>query len=102
MNKIVGKWIQKPGQPYAGLWFKFKEDGTFEARYEPMGIISSGTYQVEGNQIDVDQSDHTLGFIGEFKGLYEIDGIELKMSLAASADQERPDDLSEARLYEKE
>ena len=102
MSEIVGKWTQKEGQPYAGLWFKFNEDGGFEAQYEPMGIVSSGTYKTEGNQINMHQTAHTLGFTGEFKGLFGIDGNELKMSLAASADQERPDDLSEARIYQKQ
>ncbi len=69
MEKFIGKWVQKSGQPYEGLWFQFNNDGTFEAQYEPMGIVSSGTYVVEENDITLQQNTHTLGFVGEFKGL---------------------------------
>jgi len=40
--------------------------------------------------------------VGEFKGLFEINIDELKMALASAADQERPEDLQEARIYLKE
>jgi len=101
MSELTGKWIQKEGQPYAGLWFEFREDGNFEAQYEAMGIVSSGTYAVNGGQITMQQIEHTLGFVGEFKGLFEIDGPELKMALAAGPGQDRPVDLSDARVYIK-
>jgi hypothetical protein len=101
MEKILGKWIQKPGQPYEGLWFEFKNDSTFEAQYEPMGIVSSGSFVVEGNQITMQQTAHTLGFTGEFKGLYKIEHEELIMALASGADQDPPEDLSDARIYQK-
>ena len=101
MSELIGKWIQKEGQPYAGLWFEFGEDGRFEAQYEPMGIVSGGTYLVEGSEITMQQSEHTLGFVGEFKGLFEINGPELKMALAAGPGQDRPADLSDARVYIK-
>jgi len=102
MEKIIGKWVQKSGQPYEGLWFQFNSDGTFEAQYEPMGIVSSGTYMVEETGITLQQNAHTLGFVGEFKGLIKIIDDELKMALASAADQERPEDLQEARIYLKE
>jgi hypothetical protein len=101
MSELTGKWIQKEGQPYAGLWFEFGEDDGFEAQYEAMGIVSSGTYEVNGGQITMQQKEHTLGFVGEFKGLFEIDGPELKMALAAGPGQDRPADLSDARVYIK-
>lgn len=101
MSELRGKWTQKPDQPYTGLWFMFHEDGRFEAQYEPMGIVSSGTYAVEGEEITMQQTEHTLGFVGEFKGLYAIDGAELKMALAAGPGQDRPADLSDARVYIK-
>jgi len=101
MSELIGKWVQKEGQPYAGLWFVFGEDGCFEAQYEAMGIVSSGTYLVEGGMITMQQTEHTLGFVGEFKGLFEINGPELKMALAAGPGQNRPADLSDARVYIK-
>lgn len=102
MDNLFGKWTQKAGQPYAGLWFQFNIDGTFEAKYEPMGIVSSGTYVVDGSRITLQQITHTLGFVGKFKGLFELNEDELTMVLASAADQERPEDLKDARVYQKE
>ena len=101
MSEILGKWVQTSDQPYPGLWFDFKEDGTFEGQYVPMGIVSGGTYEVDGDQITVKQTEHTLGFVGEFKGLFEIQGNELRMALASGPGQERPADLTSARKYIK-
>jgi len=103
MNEmLVGKWTQAEGQPYEGLWFKFNKDGTFSAEYEPMGIVSSGTYETTNGEITIQQTAHTLGFIGEFKGRYAIEKNQLLMALAGGAGQDRPEDLSEARTYQKE
>ena len=101
MEDIIGKWVQAEGQPYEGLWFEFQPDGTFRAEYDPMGIISSGTYKVDGILIDMDQTAHTFGLVGEFKGRYDIEGDTLKMSLASTPEGERPEDLSNARLYKR-
>jgi hypothetical protein len=102
MKDLIGKWRQKEGQPYTGLWFAFGEDGRFEAQYEPMGIVSSGTFEIDGGAITIQQTAHTLGMIGEFKGLYAIEGDELTMALAAGPGLERPADLSDARIYIKD
>ena len=102
MSDIFGKWVQKEDQPYPGLWFVFRPGGAFEGQYEPMGIVSSGTYQVDGDKITMQQTEHTLGFIGVFKGLLQIDGNELKLALAAGPGKECPADLSEARIYIKQ
>ena len=102
MSKLIGKWAQVEGQPYEGLWFEFREDGTFEAQYEPMGIVSSGTYETDDDQITMQQTSHTLGMVGEFKGLFAIEESTLKMALASGPGGERPNDLSEARIYRKE
>jgi hypothetical protein len=102
MDTIVGKWIQEAGQPYAGLWFEFKADGSFSARYDAMSIDSGGTYRTEGKQIDMDQTSHTFGLVGSFKGLYEIDGRVLKLALAGGPQQPRPGNLDDARRYLKE
>lgn len=102
MEKLLGKWVQAEGQPYEGLWFEFHPDGTFEAQYEPMSIVSSGTYEIDGNIITMNQTEHTLGMVGEFKGLFEIKADTLKMALASGPGQSRPEDLSEARIYQKE
>lgn len=102
MTDIVGRWVQKEGQPYAGLWFDFKSDGTFTAEYEAMAIHSSGKYDIEDNQITMQQTEHTFGLVGEFKGLFAIEGDTLSMALAAGAGQDRPKDLSEARTYQRD
>jgi hypothetical protein len=102
MSEIFGKWTQVEGQPYEGLWFKFNEDGTFEAQYEPMGIVSNGNYKTDGEKITMQQTSHTLGLVGEFKGLYIIEENQLRMTLASAPSGARPGDLTDARLYQKE
>lgn len=101
MDELIGKWVQAEGQPYQGLWFEFNQDGTFTAEYEPMGIVSSGTFETGGNEIVIQQTAHTLGFIGEFKGIYAIKENNLIMALAASPGGAAPEDFSEARTYIK-
>ncbi len=81
MDSILGKWQQPEGQPFAGLWFEFKDDGTFKAYYEDMGIESGGTYSAADGLIDMNQTRHTLGLLGPFTGRYEIDGDTLVMNL---------------------
>src|SRR5512140_3954566 len=97
---ILGKWEQTAGQAFPGLWFLFKEDGTFEAEFPEMGITSGGTYRVQGNEIDLDQTRHSFGMIGLFKGLWSVEGSQLRMA-TGQANGPRPADLSGARLYEK-
>lgn len=101
MKDIIGKWVQMEGQAYEGLWFEFHSDGTFEAQYDPMGITSGGTYEIDSDLIDMDQTEHTFGLVGEFKGRYAIEENTLKMALASTPGGERPEDLSKARLYER-
>jgi len=98
MSEILGKWQQPAGQPYPGLWFEFKADNTFRAEFPEMGIVSSGTYAVEGDKIDMNQTSHTLGFIGQFLGLWKVEGNTLKMAVGQLPGQ-RPADLSGARTY---
>jgi len=100
MSEIIGKWQQPVGQPYPGLWFEFNGDGAFHAEYPEMGIVSSGSYSINGDQIDMDQTQHTLGFTGQFLGLWKIEGNKLKMGVGQLPGQ-RPVDLSSARTYEK-
>jgi hypothetical protein len=102
VSDIIGKWTQITGQAYEGLWFEFKSDGTFEAQYEPMGVVSSGTFSIEDDKIDMHQTEHTFGMIGDFQGLFEIDGDQLKMAVAPGPGFDRPKDLSEARIYQRE
>lgn len=101
MSEIIGKWVQIEGQPFEGLWFQFNDDGTFEAQYDAMGIESSGTYEIEADKITMQQTAHTFGLLGEFKGLFEIVDDQLKMALAGGPEQGRPEDLSTARIYQK-
>lgn len=101
MNEILGRWVQRKDQPYAGLWFEFHENGEFTAEYEAMAITSSGTYSISENEIDMDQTVHALGVTGKFAGRFAVDGNVLQLSLAAGAGQPRPADLSKARIYIK-
>lgn len=102
MESILGKWQQPEGQSFAGLWFLFKEDGSFQAYYPEMGIESSGTYTVSEGAIDMDQTKHTFGMLGKFIGRYAIEGDTLTMNLADPG-AERPDGLEgkNKRIYKK-
>jgi len=100
-NPILGKWTQTTSQPYPGLFFVFKENGSFEAIYEAMGITSAGTWSTEGDQIDMDQTEHTFGLVGKYIGRFEVDGDLLKMNLVAAGEKDRPENLTGAVIYQK-
>jgi hypothetical protein len=101
-NPIIGKWEQPTGQPYPGLWFQFDDDGTFRAEFSEMGIVSSGTYTAAEGKIDMDQTQHTFGLLGQFTGIYQIDGDTLTMTLADPGGL-RPTDLLDKnkRIYKR-
>jgi hypothetical protein len=100
MNPLVGKWQQPEGQPYAGLWFEFKADGTFQADYSAMGITSGGTYEVKQDLIFMDQSKHSLGLVGKFEGRFTVENNTLKMALG-NPGEKAPADVSKGRIYLK-
>ena len=102
MESICGKWQQPQGQPFAGLWFEFRTDGTFRAYFEDMGIESGGTYTAADGLLDMDQTSHTLGLLGKFTGRYSIEGDTLIMNLA-DPDGARPEGLDgkNRRLYKR-
>ncbi len=102
MNDLLGKWEQPAGQPFAGLWFEFRADGTFRAELESMGITSGGTYTAAAGQLDMDQTEHTLGLLGKFEGLYAIEGDTLTMALN-NPGEARPADFTHpnTRLYQR-
>lgn len=102
MESILGKWLQPKGQPFAGLWFEFKEDGTFKAYYPDMGIESSGTYTAADGLIDMDQTKHSFGLVGQFTGRYSVEGSTMIMNLADPGGA-RPDGLEgkNRRVYER-
>jgi hypothetical protein len=100
MSAILGKWQQPAGQPFPGLWFEFRADGTFEAQLEEMGIVSGGTYHVDGDGIDIDQTRHTLGLLGKFAGRWAVEGDTLRMAMG-DPNGPRPADLAKARTYLK-
>lgn len=97
---ILGKWQQPAGQAFPGLWFRFNADGTFRAEYEEMGVDSSGTYTLDGEKIDMDQTAHSFGMIGKFLGLWKVEGETLYMAVGQT-NGARPIDLSGARIYKK-
>ena len=101
MKEIIGKWTQREDQPYAGLWFEFAENGEFKAEYSDMAIVSGGTYTLSGDEIDMDQTKHSLGMIGKFAGRYEVQGDVLKLALADGSGKARPENLDGARIYLK-
>ena len=98
MNSIIGKWQQPVGQPYPGLWFEFNEDGSFSAEFTEMGIVSSGTYEVSGSLIEMNQTAHTFGIVGKFKGRYKIEKDTLLMAMG-NPGEEAPSNLEKARTY---
>jgi hypothetical protein len=100
-NSLLGKWTQTASQPYPGLFFLFKEDGSFEAYYEAMGITSAGTWSTKADEIDIDQTEHTFGLVGKYVGRFEIDGDLLKMNLVPVGDKGRPENLTGAVIYHK-
>ena len=102
MNDLLGKWQQPAGQAFPGLWFEFRDDGTFLASLEEMGITSSGTYQAKDGLIDMDQTQHTLGLLGHFVGVYGVEGDTLTMNLADPG-APRPTSLEgrNKRLYKR-
>jgi sporulation-control protein spo0M len=102
MSDIHGKWQQPQGQPLPGLWFEFHPDGTYQAALEEMGVTSSGTYQAIDGTIDIDQTQHTLGLLGKFQGLYSIEADQMTMNLSDPGGP-RPESLEgrNKRLYIK-
>ncbi|MEA4813184.1 MAG: hypothetical protein VB108_11550 [Anaerolineaceae bacterium] len=98
-KRIIATWEQTPGSPYPGLRFTFEEGGKFHAEYEPMSIHSGGTWSIEDDKMDMDQTEHTFGLVGKFFGRYEIDGNLLKMNLVSGEDKPRPENLDGAVVY---
>ena len=99
---LLGKWTQTEDQPYPGLFFLFLEDGTFEARYDALGIISSGTWQADDGLIDMDQDKHTCGLVGKYEGCYKIEDNLLKMNLVTAGEHTRPSDFQGSVTYKRE
>lgn len=100
-NPIIGKWQQPAGQPYAGLWFEFNPDGTFQEVFSEMGVKSSGTYIVSEDHIYLNQTHHSLGLVGKFVGRIKIDSTSLSMSLVNACERKKID-FSRQRLYLKQ
>lgn len=103
MSDIVGKWVMQEGM-LKGLWFDFKQDGTYESELPRMvKIKASGTYTVsEGGLIDTDQTKHSMNLVGHFAGRYAIDGDSLKLIFGPVPGGPRPEDLSTASTYKRE
>ena len=97
-EKLIGKWIQNADQEYPGLWFDFKADGSFVAGYEALGIESGGTWSVDENKIEMDQTYHTFGLLGKVAGIFAIEGDQLLMAVVG-ADQKPPETLDKATRY---
>lgn len=104
MSDLLGKWVMQKGQPFPGLWFEFKADGTYTSELPALlKITASGTYTVsEGGLVDMHQSKHTMGMVGAFAGRYAIEGDVLRLAFSGAPGGPRPADLSGARLYQRE
>ena len=65
MKEIIGKWVLEEGM-LKGLWFEFKEDGTYYSELPRLvKIKASGTCSIsEGGLIDTDQTSHTMNLLG--------------------------------------
>lgn len=100
---ILGKWEVPQGQEYAGLQFHYHADGSFQADFPSMGVTSGGTWTLQGNELDMEQTQHSMGWVGLFRALVEIAGDEQTMKVAVSAGpgQPRPADFSKHRLYKR-
>ena len=101
-KSLLGKWTQTEDQPYPGLFFAFLDDGNFEARYDAVGIVSSGTWQAENGLIDMDQQKHAFGLVGKYEGRYQVEGNLLKMNLVTAGEHARPTDSQAGVTYIKE
>ena len=102
MSDILGKWQQPEGQAFPGLVFEFMADGNFKATLEEMGVTSGGTFKVSNGEIDLDQTQHTLGLLGKFFGRYAIENEILIMTLSDPGGT-RPESLEgkNKRLYQR-
>ena len=101
-KSLLGKWTQTEDQSYPGLFFLFLEDGNFEARYDALGIVSSGTWQADEGLIDMDQKKHTFGLVGKYEGCYKIEDNLLKMNLVTAGEHTRPSDFQGSVTYKRE
>jgi hypothetical protein len=103
MSDIVGKWVMQEGQ-FKGLWFEFKDDGTYYSELPRLiKIKAGGTYTVsEDGLIDTNQTEHSMNLVGQFAGRYEIDGDSMKLIFAPVPGGPRPEDLSKASTYVRE
>ena len=82
MSDILGKWQQPDSERYPGLYFEFLPDGKFRAVFDELGIKSNGTYTAANGIIDIDQTQHTMGVLGQFDGRYRVQGDTLIMALS--------------------
>lgn len=103
MSDIVGKWVLQDGM-MKGLWFEFKEDGTYYSELPRLvKITASGTYTVsEDGEIDTNQTQHTMNLVGQYGGRYSIEGDTMKLLFGPVPGGPRPDDLSKAGTYKRE
>jgi hypothetical protein len=103
MSDIVGKWVLQEGM-MKGLWFEFKEDGTYYSELPRLvKIKASGTYTVsEDGEIDTNQTQHTMNLVDQYGERYSIKGDTMKLLFGPVPGGPRLDDLSKAGTYKRE
>lgn len=101
---LIGKWVMTQGQQYAGLWFQFNADGTYRSELPGfLKIVAAGIYEVTiPGEVNITQTQHSMGMVGTFAGLYRIEGDTLSLAFPPVPGGPRPKDLSGARTYRKE
>lgn len=102
-QSIIGKWEVPAGQEYAGLQFDYKADGSFKANFPAMGITSGGTWTLNGDELDMNQTEHSMGWVGLFRARIEIsaDGNTMKVAVSGGPGMPRPANFNAYRFYQR-
>lgn len=99
--KLSESGIKRKTSPLPAYGSNSKRMAVLLPSIMPWVFPSVAPYAVEDGTNTMQETTHTFGLVGEFKGRYAVEGNELQLEPAAGAAQDRPADLSEARHYLK-